>query len=356
MLDDRLERLLALKAAAAEIADPTASLGKEARKTLLESSSLSGEGVEYALGHCLEHSVPRSTLSGMVGQTKMAARSHVLLSGNVFVAAFRAIALGLIQSPRTQVRSSRRAPAFARLLYEGSNHAFDLLEELTPRAGDHFWAYASDDTIAKLRATLPAQVHFHAHGSGMGAAVIREIPGVRSLDLTEAANALAMDTVAFDQRGCLSPRVVIVEGSREFAENFCNHLVSALARLEESIPRGPLSDEEKADALRHEATMTFVGSSVPAGMGLVFLDPEDGRVLIPPIGRYLHVTRTTDALPILKTMAPTLTTVSFFNGEHLPGLLFEAIGPRRYVDLGKMQTPAFDGPVDLRKGWTADVI
>src|SRR5690606_6583519 len=123
---------------------------------------------------------------------------------------------------------------------------------------------ASDETIARLRVTLPARIHFHPHGSGMGAAVIREIPGVRSLDLTDAANALALDTIAFDQRGCLSPRVVIVEGSREFAENFCNHLVIALTRLEESIPRGPLSDEEKADALRHEATMTFVGSCVPA--------------------------------------------------------------------------------------------
>lgn len=356
MLDDRLERLLALKAAAGEIANPTSSRGKQARSALLESSSLSAEGVEYALRSCLEHSVARSTLSGIVSQTKMEARSHVLLSANVFVAAFRAIALGLIQSPRTHVRSSRRAPAFTRLLYEASHHAFDLVEELTPRAGDHFWAYASDETIAHLRATLPAGVHFHPHGAGMGAAVIREIPGVRSLDLTSAANALALDTIAFDQRGCLSPRVVIVEGSREFAENFCNHLVTALALVEESIPRGSLSDEEKADALRHEATMTFVGSCVPAGMGLVFLDPEDGRVLIPPIGRYLHVTRTGDALPLLKAMAPGLTTVSFFNGEHLPGVLFEAIGPRRYVELGKMQTPAFDGPVDLRHAWSAEIL
>lgn len=356
MLDDRLERLLALKAAAEDIADATSSIGKQARTILLDSSSLSKEGVEYALQNCLEHSVPRSTLSGMVAKTKMEARSHVLLSANVFVTPFRAIALGLIQSPRTHVRSSRRAPAFTRLLYDASNHAFELENELAPRAGDHFWAYANDETIEHLRATLPPHTHFHAHGAGMGAAVIREIPGVRSLDLTDAANALALDTVAFDQRGCLSPRVVIVEGSREFAENFCNHLVTALARLEEAIPRGPLSLEEKADALRHEATVTFVGSCVPAGMGLVFLDPQDGRVLIPPIGRYLHVTVTNDALPLLKTMAKQLTTVGFFNGEHLPGLLHEAIGPRRYVELGKMQTPPFDGPVDLREGWKAEIL
>lgn len=356
MLDDRLERLLALKSAAEEIASPDSHAGKNAREALLESSSLSPAGLDYALSHCLESSVPRSTLSGMVRQTKIVNRAHVLLSANVFVAAFRAIALGLVQSPRTFVRASTRSPVFTRLLHEASGRAFELVKELSPQAGDHYWAYGADETLEKLRHTLPVQVQFHGHGFGMGVAVFREVPGIRSADLAKVADALARDTVAFDQRGCLSPRLVLVEGSRTFAEQLCNQLVEALDRWEEKIPRGHLSEEERADALRHEATMTYVGSSVPAGMGMVFLDPEAERILIPPIGRYLHVTLTQDALGILKSLGPQVTTVGFFNGEHLPGQLHEAIGPRRYVDLGQMQTPAFDGPVDLREGWKAETL
>lgn len=356
MLDDRLERLLALKAAAEEIASPNSATGRNARDALLESSSLSPQGLDYALAHCLEHSVARSTLSGMVRQTKMVSRAHILLSANVFVAAFRAIALGLVQSPRVSVRASSRSPVFTRLLHEASGRAFELVRELSPQAGEHFWAYGANETLETLRHSLPAQVQFHGHGFGMGVAVFREVPGIRSADLAKVAHALARDTVAFDQRGCLSPRLVLVEGSRSFAEQLCNQLVEALEHWEDKVPRGHLSDEEQADALRHEATMTYVGSSVPAGMGMVFLDPEPERILIPPIGRYLHVTLTRDALGILTTLGPELTTVGFFNGEHLPGQLHDTIGPRRYVDLGQMQTPAFDGPVDLREGWKAEVL
>jgi hypothetical protein len=86
----------------------------------------------------------------------------------------------------------------------------------------------------------------------------------------------------------------------------------------------------------------------------VSLDPERNRVQIPPVGRYLHVAVCDDAYSLLLDLAPHLTTVGMFNPEHLPGRLQAAIGDRRYVALGEMQKPRFDGPVDLRRGFTPE--
>lgn len=349
--DERLERIWAVVRAAQQLADPDHPMGQRARQLLPDETGLSKEGVAFALERCLEHQVSRSTLSGLVKIQTRAARSHVLLSANVFTAAFRAIVLGLTQSPVTLVRASRRSPTFPRLLWELSGQAFELTQELQPEAGDAYWAYGAADTLRSVRAQLPVGVAFHGHGPGLGAAVFREPLHYEDPELPRHVDSLAMDVIAFDQRGCLSPRIVIVEGSRNYAERICDLLVHALSEAERRVPRGALSDQEVADALRYEATMTYLGSSAPAGMGLIFLDPELGRVLTPPVGRYLHVTVCQDALPILTRLGPELTSVGLYNGQDLPGRLREAVGPRRYVELGQMQRPAFDGPVDLRPGF-----
>ncbi len=351
MSDERLARLLALKSTAEKLADPSHSLGIRAREMLEQSTGLSMQGVDYALRHCLEASVPRSTLSGMVKQQKRINRVHVLLSSNVFVATFRAIALGLCQSSQVSVRASRREPVMAQLLHEGSGGAFDLVEELTPQAGDHYWAYGSDDTLEALRSSLPPGILLHSHGFGMGAVVLRESHGMIHHDLPRAIDALAQDTAVFDQRGCLSPRLVLIEGSRSFAESICDLLVESLITWEENMPRGKLNEDEKADILRHEGTMTFLGSSAPAGKGMVVLDPQEERIMLPPAGRYLHVTVTKDAFSHLYSLREHLTTVGIYNAPHLAGQLLEKIGPRRFVELGQMQRPIFDGPVDLRTSW-----
>ncbi len=354
MNDERLKRILALQEAAQSIAHPESPWGKSARELLPEETGLSPQGVDYALRHLLETEVPRSTLSGLVKTQARVERSHVLLSANVFVAAYRAIVLGLCQSATTLVRTSRRSPTFTRLLQEASGGAFEVVNELHPESGDHFWAYGTDETLESLRATLPSGVLLHPHGPGMGVAVFREPIHFEDPELPSKVDALAHDVIAFDQRGCLSPRVVLIEGSRGYAEIVCDLLVQSLRRLEDRIPRGRLNEQETADALRFEATVTFIGSSVPAGMGMVFLDPEVGRVLTPPVGRYLHVTVCDDALSLLTSLGPHLTTIAFENGQELPGQLHERIGPRRMVDLGQMQKPHFDGPVDLRHGFVAE--
>lgn len=356
MSDERAQRLFALQRAAGRIAAPETGEGRQARALLRETTGLSPAGVEYALSECLEHGTSRSTLSQLVRVAPPSPRAHVLLSANVFVAAYRAIALALAQSSQVFVRASRRDPTMAALLHEGSGGAFELVDELSPAPGEHFWGYGSDGTLEMIREQLPPGVHFHAHGSGMGAAVVQSGPSLTEADLFRAADALARDTIAFDQRGCASPRVVFVEGGRTFAETFAGQLLRALREWEHAVPRGELSEEERADAIKYETTMTYVGSCASTGAGLLFLDPVSERVVVPPVGRYLHLCVTEDAVRALSDLAPRLTTIGFFNAERLPGRCRDLFGERRYVEVGHMQRPPLDGPLDQRRGWGSETI
>lgn len=347
MTDERFERLLALSQAADRIADANTPVGRRARSALLAETGLSPQGIDYALQHCLERGLPRATLRSLL-QAQPRPRAHVLLAANVFTAPLRAICLALGHSATTYVRASRRSQAFCRVLYEESQHAFEWSEELDPEPGDSLWIYGRDETVEQVKGGLPSGVDVKTHGSGIGAAVLVESKAMRRGELAQAADALARDILAFDQRGCLSPRFLLVQGRREFAESACECLVSAFAKWEQKVPRGKLSDQEEADALRFESTVTYVGNSAAAGAGMVFLDPVSSRVMIPPVGRYLAVSVCTDPVPILKQLAAHITCVGLFNPQHLVGTLHRELGPRRYVPLGKMQQPPLDGPVDLR--------
>lgn len=283
-------------------------------------------------------------------------RAHVLLSANVFTAAFRAIGLALTQSPHVFVRPSRREPEMAQLLCRAAGGAFELVDSLSPEPGDPVWVYGTDETLARVRDAMPGGVRFHGHGSGMGIAVFGpDLPRApQSLD--EATDRLAMDVVAFDQRGCLSPRVALVEGDRDYASTVAQSLARAFARWEQRVPRGKLTESETADFLWYRDTMTYAAEALPAGKGLVVLDPVDERVVVPPIGRVLHVTRTANAEPVLVELAPRVSCVGLAGHETLEGRLRSSIGERRYVPLGSMQTPPLDGPVDLRTGWSAEIV
>ncbi len=355
-LNERLGRLDALKRAAERIVDPGDPLGIEARAAFEATTGLSKAGIEYALRECLEHRASRSALSQLARKAPTAPRAFVLLSANVFVATFRAIAVALAQSPRVYVRASRREPEMARLLHQASGGAFELVDALSPRPGDHLWAYATDETIARLRDELPSGVHLHAHGAGLGIAVIGHDVQRREPFVEDAADRLARDMIAFDQRGCLSPRITLIDGDRELAESFTEALARALAHWEEAVPRGRLSDDEAADFIRYRDTMLYAAKPLPAGKGVVVLDPVLDRLQVPPVGRVMHITRVSSVEPHVRALASRITSVGMAGHDRLEGNLRTWIGERRYVPLGQMQTPLFDGPVDLRAGWDAEVL
>ncbi len=356
MTEERARCLHALASAAEQIASPTSAVGREARSAFLQQTGLSPEGIEFALSECLETKTTRSTFSQLIRQAPAARQVHVLLSAQVFTAAYRAIALALAQSSRVFVRPSRRQPAMARLLCEASGRAFEIVDTLAPAAGDHYWAYGADETLQEVKDHLPPGVRFHGHGAGLGVAVFRQPTGPCLPTLEQAVDAFCHDVVAFDQRGCLSPRLVLVEGDDDFTEMLGGMLGTSLSEWQKIVPRGRLDDDEQADAYRYTMTMTYTGKTFDTGAGLVALDPEPERLVIPPVGRFLHVTRTLDPLARLRELGPQLTTVGIFHGGSLEGRCRQEIGTKRYVAPGQMQRPPLDGPVDLRTDWEFEVL
>jgi hypothetical protein len=318
------------------IADPSDPLGRRARKVLPEATGLSPEGVELALSRHLETTPSADELDALVHSVTPAARAHVLLSANVFVAAHRAIALALAQSAEVEVRASRREPEMAKLIAEATDNLFRLVDQLTPRPGDHVWAYGSDETLHALRAELPAGVVYHAHGHGFGVAVVDASAGV------EPARALADDVIAFDQRGCLSPRVTLVLGDANAARAFAQALAHELGELEQIVPRGRLDPDEAADIVRYRDTMLYAASVSSAGKSYVGVDVSGRHALVAPVGRTMHVVRVDDLAPVFAAFHPHVAAIGYA-GPSQPAFPSVRVSP-----LGQMQRPPFDGPVDLR--------
>ena len=343
MKDERRARLEALLESARTLADSTSARGEDARARLARSSGLSPEGIDFALARCLELAPSEPEISALFAVTPSSARAHVLLSANVFVAAHRAIALGLASSSNVCVRASRREPEMAELLLEGAPGLFQLVAELAPEPGEHVWAYGSDATLREIASKLPPSVALHAHGTGFGIGVIGNEP---SAALEHTLERLAEDVALFDQRGCLSPRILCVLGDGAHARDIAARLAAALEKIEKRVPRGRLISEELAEISAYRDSTSYAGELFSAGSA--FVSCGEGLVL-PPSGRNLHVVPTTNPLSALGAAAQFVTTYALASvSADLRAELARALPGARACDFGRMQRPPFDGPVDRR--------
>lgn len=343
---ERLERLLA---AARALADPTSATGRNAVAELTASTGLSRPNVELALRHCLEVAPAPDELEALAASIPPAPRVHVLLSSTVFVAAHRAIALALAGSAAVYVRSSRREPCMARLLARHAPGLFELVSELRPSAGDHVHAYGQACTLASVARSLPRGVELQGHGPGIGVVVIEAaaLHGVRGA--AQVARDVARDVVLFDQRGCLSPRLVLVEGVEEAAASLGEALAAVLGELEHLVPLGRLEPDERASITRYRDTLTFAGRVFVAGRGYVGVASAGSSLTLAPPGRNLHVVPTSSAGRELGLLAPQVTTFAVHGRDAFCERVRAELPDARRAELGRMQSPAFDGPVDRRK-------
>ena len=346
-LAERRARVEQLLQAARELADRESNAGRALRSRLLETCGLSAAGIELGITRCLETRPEPEHLTALLASTPEASQAHVLLSGNVFVAALRAIALAVAASDRVRVRASRRDPALAEALQALTPQLFELTTTLAPAPGERVWAYGSDATLAEVRQSLPKGVWFHAHGSGFGAVLL---DAAASTDLDTDARAIALDTALFDQRGCLSPRVVCVSGGAEQAKSVARALATELTLLERELPLGPSSPEELADARKNRDAAAYAFELFDAGSGWVSLSNE---VVVPAPTRCLHVTCTSDAVQALGLLTPHVTCIAT---NAPPAQLSASFSGARLVALGEMQRPPLDGPVDRRHGAGGELI
>jgi Acyl-CoA reductase (LuxC) len=334
----RVERLLE---SARQVIDLAGGTGVELRQRLVQTTGLSPEGVQLGITRALELYPSEEEMLKLCNTAPAAPRVWVVLSANVFVAAHRAIALALASSATVFVKPSRRDPALAEALCVACGGLFSIVPQLAVESGDHVYAYGSDSTMQELRRDLPTGAIFHAHGTGMGAAFV-----TASDSLEHAAREIATDVVTFDQRGCLSPRLVAL-GPGVDGVAFAAQLATELARWETQVPMGQSSRAEQGERTWYRSVAAYAGHVFDAGPGCVSYFPDPRQVPIPPALRCVSVFSPHDLARALEASAKLLTVVAA-DDSVLRQRLLESYPYARHVKLGAMQCPLFDGPVDRR--------
>lgn len=337
-------------------------------RPLAEATGLSAPMVRWALRTTAESFTPETLTSlrvragidatdGCAPHNRMRLATLVL-AGNVFTACLRPMVLALLfEVPllvRTSSRESLLADAFARALpppYDGACAVTsfpkddDARWDAFLRHADATHVYGSDDTLRAIRTRTPIATRFVGHGHGLGVAAVR----ATSFD-DAAASALALDVVAYDQRGCLSPQELIVLGSHDDASAVVTRLLPALEAREKTLPRGPLPTDVAAAARRWRDVVLATGELHEGASHAVAFDPT-GMLPLGPGHRHLIVR----ALPNEAALTQHLASY----GAHLKALGLGAgllAGPAhslvppgatpRVSALGAMQTPPMDAPLD----------
>ncbi len=201
--------------------------------------------------------------------------------------------------------------------------------------------------MQEISASAAPGVIVRGHGAGLGVAVAA---GGDAID--HAALAVARDVIPFDQRGCLTPRAVLVEGDALRAEAFARALHAALGALSIAVPRGPL---DAGDSGRDQARIARrCRPSATSGRERITSSASTSSpralLVLPPAARVVH------GVPALAGAA--LLDVPWAGYSHHRGRrrrarglagAVRALAPRaRRARLGEMQRPPLDGPVDRR--------
>jgi hypothetical protein len=336
----RVQAVRCLLSAAARVHAERALIAPE----VAAATGLTLEGVEAGFA-CLERDATDAELRTLVASAGDAEEVHVILSANVFVAPLRALALARAASARVTVRPSSRDPALARALVAAAADdaiALTPAREVATVARGEIHVYGRDATIDAVRIAARPGVVVRGHGAGMGAAIVS-----RGAEIGSAAAKVASDAILFDQRGCLSPRVVVVEGDASRAEAFAAQLHVSLADEGARVPRGILDDDERAESARWHQTLAFAGRVWIGPDHAVGYAAPDAPIAVPPVGRHLLVTpkpSREEAWAYLRPVSRFLVCV----GTDAPDDLPPPMAGVRIARLGRMQRPPLDGPVDRR--------
>lgn len=222
--------------------------------------------------------------------------------------------------------------------------------------------YGGWSAVSAYRARLPAEGDLLAYGPRLGVAVL-----LPDADLERASAGLAEDVLAYEQGGCVSPRVVYAVGrSREPA---AEAVAAALAEEARRRPPPPLSPEE-ATALRTLRAEAEFGGYGGGGVRLLGADGEaeggDGEELAwtviaggdpsprsEGLPRVVRVHGVGDLATLSRLLAPLEGRIQAlgYAGEEGAAELAERaalLGVARVAPLGRMAWPPADWRHDGR--------
>ncbi len=137
----------------------------------------------------------------------------------------------------------------------------EVLENVALRRADAIAVYGDDETVAELRSRAPVTTRFVVYHHRMSVGVV----GVEALAeplATASAASVANAVAIFDQRGCVSPRIIYVEeGAAVTPRAFASLLAERLADLEHELPSGKLDPSEASALHQMRGTAELVAGS-----------------------------------------------------------------------------------------------
>ena len=174
-------------------------------------------------------------------KTKAVAPRTILhvVSGNTPHAALQSLVGGLLLGSRNLVKLPQagliEADEFISRLPDALRAMVDTSSELPEEwlsSADAVIAYGSDETLAALRARIPAGKIFVGHGHRASLGIVWQ-----DADFASCAGA-ARDASLFDQQGCLSPQVFYVRETRTgFARDYAGKLAATMEHFNRNHPR-----------------------------------------------------------------------------------------------------------------------
>ena len=322
---------------------------------LERASGLSPENVRWALANALEWRADDDAIKELVAHAgpPVAGPLVLVLSANVTTAALRALACAAARAEEVLVYPSSRDAVLARELVERAAlpglRCLSSRDEL-PLDDAHACVvlYGSAATARALRPLVRGTLE--VHGPGLGVAVLDDATTDAELA------ALAEDIVAFDQRGCLSPRLAVHIGTPERGRDLAAGLFASLEALGATRPLGLVDEDE-----RHRRTLSLAAARAIGDVWASDRSAVVHEVCAPaspsssPRSITVHTARSREEAEAWLAPLGALVSAIGAQDEGLRDGLLPGFSLRRCA-LGAMQRPPFDGPVDRRPhGPVADV-
>jgi len=358
------ERAARIATAARLLLDEATELGSDLRSALLESCRLSARVIDHGLRTTLALFEPETMLALHHGRCrKHGARAVVtILAGNVFSAAARPLLLPLLCGNSVLAKPASSDDVLPRFLQRALSSVDERLGEacaLTTFArgqrelesalledAEVLSIYGSDETVAELATRVREGTRVIARGHGLGAMFLSRSALGSAVAARALATRAALEVAAYDQRGCLSPHVAIVEAGGEVeARAFVSLLAEALADAEQRMPRGRIDDIGASAQLQWRGVAAAIGELHVGGQWAV---SYEGTEPLRPSPGFRNV-----AVYEARHIADATSRLGRF-GRHLKALGVAGRTAREQLGgmapyvcpIGTMQAPPLDAPLD----------
>lgn len=287
------------------------------------------------------------------GRARSARGVAAVLAGNVFTAAARPLLLPLLAGVPVVAKASSRDDALPYAIARALSAAHPVLGAACAVAtfshddsarldallagADCIQVLGSDDAVQGVRERARSGQTLLGRGHGLGL-------GVALSPNAESAHVFALDIAAYDQRGCLSPHAILVQGDDRAAEAFAELLFQALARFEREMPRGSLPASAAAEQLQWRGVAAARG--VLHASDTFAVSCEHGEALRPSPGyRNVAVCSLRSTAALAERVAPFARFLKAVGIAGQGSAALPALAPYT-CQAGLMQTPPLSAHLD----------